>query len=409
MRPDPRALTFDTTSLPLLHDLGEVLELGVLAVDADLVVRGWNRWLEAASGMTAAEVVGRPLLELFGEGLGDGQAVAALRRAFTGATTVWSHRFHEYFLPLPPPAGHDGFAWMQQSARIMPLMLGDDVQMVLVLVQDVTERVAREDELHAALKRAEVASQAKSDFLASMSHELRTPLSAIVGYMDLLEGEMVGAVAPLQKTFLGRVKAAARHLINIIEEILTFSRVEAGKEPLHLEEVEVASLARDVEELFEPQALRKQLVLTVSLPDAPVLLTTDATKLRQILINLVGNAMKFTDSGEVSLELEVPNDTVVFRIRDTGPGIDASDLGRIFDPFTQVDQSLKRTKGGTGLGLPVSRKLAHLLGGDLLVESSAGCGTTFTLWLPRSAESPIARSSSRSSSAEVESELFSKP
>jgi signal transduction histidine kinase len=409
--PRDHALTFDASSLPLLHDLGEVLELGVLAVDGDLVVRGWNRWLEAASGMTAADVTGRPLLELFGEEMRDGQTEEALRRAFTGATTVWSHRFHEYFLPLPPPSGHDRFPWMQQSARIMPLMQGTEVRMALVLVQDVTERVAREDDLQAALKRAEVASQAKSDFLASMSHELRTPLSAIVGYMDLLEGEMVGAVAPLQKTFLGRVKAAARHLINIIEEILTFSRVEAGKEPVYLEETDVAALARDVEELFEPQALRKQLELTVSLPDAPVLLRTDATKLRQVLINLVGNAMKFTDSGEVELALAAHADTVVFKIRDTGPGIDASDLGRIFDPFTQVDQSLKRTKGGTGLGLPVSRKLAHLLGGDLLVDSVAGCGTTFTLWLPISAEAPIVRGNARGETVAVavESELFSQP
>jgi signal transduction histidine kinase len=276
----------------------------------------------------------------------------------------------------------------------MPMTSGGEVNMALVLVQDVTERVDREEALQAALRRAEVASQAKSDFLASMSHELRTPLSAIVGYMDLLEGEMVGAVAPLQKTFLGRVRTAARHLISIIEEILSFSRVEAGKDSVHVEEVEATALARDVEELFEPQALRKGLALTVSLPDEPVLVRTDPTKLRQILINLLGNAMKFTDSGEVALEMSSGDGRVVFRIRDTGPGIDSADLVRIFDPFTQLDQSLKRTKGGTGLGLPVSRKLAHLLGGDLRVESAASRGTTFTLWLPlaiTAAPAPAAR------------------
>ena len=271
---------------------------------------------------------------------------------------------------------------MQQSARILPMLRGGRAAGVVVLVQDVTERVAREEELRDALRQAEVASQAKSDFLASMSHELRTPLSAIIGYMDLLEGEMVGAVEPLQKTYLGRVKAAARHLINIIEEILTFSRIEAGKEPLHAEPLDASALARDVEELFEPQALRKGLTLSVSLPREPVPLHTDATKLRQILINLVGNAMKFTDAGEVALEMRVIGEHVVFRIRDTGPGIGAADLGKIFDPFTQVDQSLRRSKGGTGLGLPVSRRLAHLLGGELTVESVAGEGTTFTLSVP---------------------------
>jgi signal transduction histidine kinase len=297
---------------------------------------------------------------------------------------VWSHRFHRYFLPLPAPAGHGDFQSMQQSARIMPTLRDGVVDGVLVLVQDVTERVAREEELRAALRRAEVASQAKSDFLASMSHELRTPLSAIIGYMELLEGEMVGAVAPLQKTYLGRVKAAARHLISIIEEILTFSRIEAGKESIHVEAVEAATLARDVEELFEPQALRKGIALSVSVPEQSVTLWTDPTKLRQILINLLGNALKFTDAGQVALEMSVTDDRAVFRIRDTGPGIGAADLARIFDPFTQLDQSFKRAKGGTGLGLPVSRRLAHLLGGDLLVESMQSHGTTFTLWVPRS-------------------------
>jgi len=264
----------------------------------------------------------------------------------------------------------------------MPLLRDGATLGVLVLVQDVTERVAREEELREALQRAEAASQSKSEFLASMSHELRTPLSAVVGYMELLEGEMVGPVAPQQKAYLGRVKAAARHLISIIEEILTFSRVDAGKEEVHRELLDVVKLARDVEELLEPQAVLKGLALSVTLPDRDVALVTDGTKLRQILINLLGNALKFTDEGEVSLEMSVGDDDVQFCIRDSGPGIDAADLERIFDPFTQVDQSLKRRKGGTGLGLPVSRRLAHLLGGDLTVESARGEGTAFTLRIP---------------------------
>jgi signal transduction histidine kinase len=372
-------------SLPLLHGLGEVLELGIVALDTDLVVRGWNRWMAAASHVAESDIVGRPLLDRFAE-LGGGPAEAALRRALAGATTVWAHRFHHHFLPLPPPSGHAHFAHMQQSARIMPMVRDGRVTGVLVLVQDVTERVAREQELRDALGRAEFASQAKSEFLASMSHELRTPLSAVVGYMELLEGEMVGPIAPLQKSYLGRVKSAALHLISIIEEILTFSRIEAGKEEVHRELLDVAALARDVGELFEPQALQKGLALTLSLPAERVVVSTDATKLRQILINLLGNAMKFTDAGRVALELTSAAERVHFCVRDTGPGITAGNIGRIFDPFTQVDQSLKRTKGGTGLGLPVSRRLAHLLGGDLTVDSVPGQGTTFTLWLPLDVE-----------------------
>ncbi len=384
MTTDGALVAVGPESLPLLNELGEVLELGLVTLDADLVVRGWNRWLAAASDTPESGVVGRPLCDVFPD-LRGGPAEGALRRALDGATTVWAHRFHRYFLPLPPPSGHTRFERMQQSARILPVLTDARVTGVLLLVQDVTERVAREEELRDALGRAEAASQAKSEFLASMSHELRTPLSAVVGYMELLEGGMVGPVAPLQQNYFGRVKAAARHLISIIEEILTFSRIEAGKEDLHLEPVDVAVLARDVEELFEPQALRTGLALSISLPADHVVVSTDATKLRQILINLLGNAMKFTEVGRVALEMTTTDERVHFCVRDTGPGISDADLGRIFDPFTQVDQSLKRTKGGTGLGLPVSRRLAHLLGGDVTAASVPGQGTAFTLWLPRNA------------------------
>ena len=380
--PNDIALTsLDATALPLLTELGELLELGVLTLDAELVVRGWNRWLAVASGTEPAEMVGRPLLDAFPD-LRGSAAEAALRRALAGVTTVWAHRFHRFFVPLPPPAGHDRYERMQQSARVLPYLRDGAVSGVIVLVQDVTERVAREDDLRGALQQAETASQAKSDFLASMSHELRTPLSAIIGYMELLEGEIVGPVAPLQKNYLGRVRAAARHLISIIEEILTFSRIEAGKEETHIELVDAVALVRDVKQLLEPQALSKGLALTAVLPDAPVTLRTDDTKLRQILINLLGNAVKFTDVGEVQLTVTTTSERVDFRVRDTGSGIATTDLERIFDPFTQVDQSLKRTKGGTGLGLPVSRRLARLLGGDLTVTSTVGAGATFTLWLP---------------------------
>jgi signal transduction histidine kinase len=372
-------------SLVLLLELGDVLELGILDVDDRLVVRSCNRWLAAAIDRDPRELIGRPLLEFFPEMRG-GPAEDALRRALAGSTTIWAHRFHRFFLPLPAPAGHESFSSMQQSARILPVIEGEQVVGAVVIVQDVTERVAREEALHAALLQAEVASQAKSEFLAAMSHELRTPLSAIVGYMDLIEGDMVGAVPPLQRTFLGRVKAAARHLISVIEEILTFSRVEAGKEPVSTETVDAMAIVREVEEMFMPQALRKGIALEVSVPGEPVTLRTDATKLRQILINLIGNALKFTDEGRVSLEMSVAGDTALFVIRDTGPGIDDADIGRIFEPFTQVDQSLRRTKGGTGLGLPVSRRLAHLLGGDLRVESEPGVGSTFTLVVSRTLE-----------------------
>ncbi|HEU4723052.1 MAG TPA: ATP-binding protein [Gemmatimonadaceae bacterium] len=382
-REDP-LLSADGESLTVLHELAQVLELGVLIVDRSLVVTSCNRWLAAALPDAMPDLVGRSLLDVFPE-LRGSAAEHALLGALAGSTTVWAHRFHRYLLPLPPrPSGSEGrFERMQQSAHVMPLVRGGVIEGAVVIVQDVTERVAREEQLREALGRAEVASQAKSDFLASMSHELRTPLSAIIGYMDLLESDMVGPVAPLQKQYLGRVKSAAKHLIHIIEEILTFSRVEAGKEPLALEAIDVAAVAQSVVELFEPQATSKGLALIATLPTAPVMVFTDPTKLRQILINVVGNAMKFTDAGSVKIAVTHDADMVSFVIADTGPGMTEHDVERIFDPFTQLDQSLTRAKGGTGLGLPVSRKLAHLLGGDLVVDSVPGEGTTFTLSLPK--------------------------
>jgi signal transduction histidine kinase len=275
---------------------------------------------------------------------------------------------------------------MQQSARVMPLSRDGEIDGVVVLVQDVTERVAREEELRRALREAEVASEAKSNFLASMSHELRTPLGAIIGYMDLLTGELAGPIAPLQRSHLGRVKTAAQHLIRVVEEILTFSRLEANKDSLFLETVDVVALVASVKEMFEPAAAAKGLALAVSLPKEPLALETDVTKLRQILINLVGNALKFTDEGRVEMELIVDDGLVKVHIRDTGPGIGAADIEKIFDPFTQVDQSLTRSKGGTGLGLSVSRRLAHLLGGELHVDSKRGQGTDFVLCLPRGSQ-----------------------
>jgi signal transduction histidine kinase len=376
-------LSADGESLTVLHELAQVLELGVLTVDRALVVTSCNRWLAAAMDDPTCELVGRRLLDAFPE-LRGGAAEHALHGALAGSTTVWAHRFHRYLLPLSPrpSVGEGRFERMQQSAHIMPLVRGGAIEGAVVIVQDVTERVAREEQLREALGRAEVASQAKSDFLASMSHELRTPLSAIIGYMDLLDSDMVGPVAPLQKQYLGRVKSAAKHLIHIIEEILTFSRVEAGKEPIAPEAIDAAAVAQSVVDLFEPQAVGKGLEVLASLPEAPVMLFTDPTKLKQILINVIGNAMKFTDAGSVRVSLSHDADQVSFVVTDTGPGMTREDVERIFDPFTQLDQSLTRSKGGTGLGLPVSRKLAHLLGGDLVVDSAPGEGTTFTLSLP---------------------------
>lgn len=366
---------------------GDFLGAGVLAVDAALEVRGWNRWLEAATGWTAAEVVGTPLAALFPE-LAGTRAEAAFRRALGGETVMMSHRFHEYLLPMPSDPAFPGFERMQQSARIAPLFAEGKVAGAVALIQDVTERVAREAELRAALELAENASLAKSQFMAAMSHELRTPLGAILGYSDLLETEVMGPLQESQKQAMRRVKAGATHLLGIIEEILTFSRVDAGREPLHVEAVDPAAIAAEALSMVEPQALQKGLAVRLRVEEVPAELETDAGKVRQILVNLLGNAVKFTDRGEVELRVWSDPATLCFQVADTGPGIPPEFMERIFEPFTQVDNTHTRVKGGTGLGLPVSQRLARLLGGDLQVESTGPAGSRFTLTVPLAVQAP---------------------
>jgi signal transduction histidine kinase len=293
-----------------------------------------------------------------------------------------AHRFHEYLLPLRTPPGFPEFRHMQQSARVAPLMSEGQVTGIIAFITDVTDRVARERDLRAAMEQAQSANIAKSDFIAAMSHELRTPLSAIIGYTDILQAEIAGPLLEAQQKHMNRVKMGAWHLLGIIEEILTFSRAEAGREEVHSEEVDATKLARESVALVDPQAIEKGLAIRLDLGDVPVLMT-DPVKVRQILVNLLGNAVKFTDQGEVQVRTFSDADAAYFVVRDTGPGIPSEYLERIFEPFTQVDYSLTRVKGGTGLGLAVSRRLALLLGGDLTVESTLGEGSTFTLRLPR--------------------------
>jgi signal transduction histidine kinase len=233
----------------------------------------------------------------------------------------------------------------------------------------------------AARAEAEEANLAKSRFLATMSHELRTPLNAILGYADLLDAEISGALTPGHHQQLERITLAARHLLRIIDEILTFSRIEAGREEVRLEQIDVSAIARETGDLMEPLARAKSLAFHVEAPPS-LNARTDAGKLRQILINLVGNAVKFTDSGEVVLSALAVGSRLVIRVRDTGIGIPEQERDRIFEPFSQVEQSPTRVAGGTGLGLSVTRELARLMGGDVRFESVVGRGTTFTVDLP---------------------------
>jgi signal transduction histidine kinase len=240
-------------------------------------------------------------------------------------------------------------------------------------------------EAEAARAEAERANNSKTDFLAVMSHELRTPLTAIMGYEELLSDGITGPVTELQRQQLGRINASAHHLLGLIDEILTFARVDIGRERVRWESMSVNHTLSDAAALVEPMANAKNLKLVVNLMGEDQSIQTDGTKLRQMLVNLLSNGIKFTERGEVQLGCDVSDGVLEVSIADTGVGIAAENIEYVFEPFWQAEQTATRKTGGTGLGLSVTRKLARLLGGDVSVASRMGAGTTFLLTLPMKA------------------------
>ncbi|HEY7234923.1 MAG TPA: CHASE3 domain-containing protein [Gemmatimonadaceae bacterium] len=247
-------------------------------------------------------------------------------------------------------------------------------------MEQLRETTTQEEE---ARQVAEVANRAKNDFLAVMSHELRTPLNAIVGYAELLHDGIAGPVNELQREQLDRVQLSARHLVELVDEILSFSRIEAGQDNIRQAPVDLAKVTREAGALVEPVAAAKGLRFLVDVPNEPVTFTSDAAKVRQVLVNLLSNAIKFTDEGEIALTSRAEDSRVTFEVRDTGIGIAPEHQERVFETFWQVDQTATRRVGGAGLGLSVSRRLARALGGDLSVESVVGRGSHFRFWVPR--------------------------
>jgi signal transduction histidine kinase len=247
------------------------------------------------------------------------------------------------------------------------------------------------NQLSIAIEKAEQASKAKSEFLAKMSHELRTPLNAIIGYSELLKEEMDGTQEHEHLEDLGRIHTAAKHLLTLINDILDISKIEAGKmdmlvEPFDVRDV-VNEVLRTIHNLVEKNGNR----LTVEFADNPGGMLSDPVKLRQILLNLIGNSGKFTQNGHIELcvdrYMEKGMARLLFQVKDTGIGITSEDQQKLFQVFTQADGSTTRKYGGSGLGLAISQRFACMMGGDITVESSPGNGSTFVLRLP--AEIPI--------------------
>ena len=244
---------------------------------------------------------------------------------------------------------------------------------------DLAEQNAR---LQWQSQEVERANKLKSEFLASMSHELRTPINALIGYSALLLDGVLGDVNPKQRDALTRGRSAAEHLLALINDILDLAKIEAGKMPLHLEEVPLREVTLEVTQQIEPMVRKKQLDFSIDVaPDCPVIYS-DRTKIKQVLLNLLSNAVKFTTKGGVSIGARGAPGGVRIDVVDTGIGIRQSDLQAIWEDFRQVDQSRTREFGGTGLGLSITRKLLERLGGSVTVQSTYGEGSTFSVYLP---------------------------
>jgi PAS domain S-box-containing protein len=231
-------------------------------------------------------------------------------------------------------------------------------------------------------RELEKANRLKSEFLASMSHELRTPINALIGYASLMLDRIYGELTSRQEEGLTRIQGAAQHLLALINDILDLAKIEAGRMPLHLEDVTLADIVTEIAQQIEPLVKKKALTFTVDMPPTDLILHTDRTKVKQILLNLLSNAVKFTPQGNVWLTVSKDEEDLRFDVRDTGIGIRASDLESIWEDFRQVDQSRTREFGGTGLGLSITRKLVDALGGHVFAESTFGIGSTFTVILP---------------------------
>jgi protein-histidine pros-kinase len=258
----------------------------------------------------------------------------------------------------------------------------------VAIVQDITDR--------RQVAEARRESEAKSRFLAAMSHELRTPLNSVLGFAQLLAMQEVGALNPKQERYVSVIESSGKHLLALINGILDLARVASGHVTVRPEQLALATLINDAIERMRPMSDNKGLRLTVA-SDATLTVWADHQRLHQVILNLLSNAIKFTPvGGEISVEATALGEMARISVRDTGVGIPAEHLDTIFEEFTQVESGMVRSEEGTGLGLPLSRRLVELMAGTIQVESDVGHGSTFTVTLPQTGSRQEDRPTQRS-------------
>ncbi|HJU69074.1 MAG TPA: PAS domain-containing sensor histidine kinase [Gemmatimonadaceae bacterium] len=355
-----------------------VRDYAIFALDAGGYIISWNLGAQRLKGYSADEIIGKHFSTFYPE---------VDKRAGKP----------EWELEVAADEGRvedEGWRIRKDGTRfwanVVITALRDDSGRLVgfaKVTRDLTERMeAQQRAIDNARRLAELEglSRAKSQFLASMSHELRTPLNAIGGYAELIEMGLGGTVTEQQREYLTRIRNSQQHLLQIINDLLNYSRIEAGKVTYEKEPVPLASVIEKVTGMIEPQMVTKG--ITFDVPPCPpgIVSIGDRLKIEQIVLNLLSNAVKFTPAGgRVTVTCRGGDKTVALSVADTGPGIPDERLDDIFEPFVQLGRSLSSGHEGAGLGLAISRDLARAMNGDVTVESVSGQGATFTLSLPR--------------------------
>lgn len=350
-----------------------VRDYAIYAIDINGYIVSWNVGAERIKGYPADEIIGKHLSIFYPEEMRHMPAVEMEVATREGRYEDESWRVRK-----------DGTRFW---ASVVLTAIRDDSGTLVgfaKVTRDLTERRAQQDRAIEDAKRvaeADAANRAKTEFLAAMSHELRTPLNAIGGYADLLTAGIGGELSEQQQQYLARIRTSQQHLLGIINDILNFVRLEAGQLHYEFESIPLGEIIDSVLRMILPQATAKGLELHWP-AEQHMPVHADRARLEQILLNVLSNAVKFTEHGGRIDITTISDDMVRLRVSDTGIGIPVDQLERIFDPFVQVGRSLTSPHEGAGLGLAISRDLARAMQGDLNVESTEGAGATFTISLP---------------------------